>query len=150
MIAAPAFAQVSKCTDAAGKISYQQNPCQQATKRELLDVRTPEQKTADAAAAREVERGAVIKRERDERAAVDEARRQVMRERASQERASGPPRDVPRIGMTKDQAARSLWRSPDSVNITETSAGTREQWVYSLGYLYFENGILTAIQKKGW
>ena len=53
-----------------------------------------------------------------------------------------------RIGMTSDQViAQSSWGRPSSVNRTTTSAGTREQWVYgSRNYLYFTNGILTAIQ----
>jgi len=32
------------------------------------------------------------------------------------------------------------------VNRTVTAGHVREQWVYPVGYLYFDNGILTAIQ----
>lgn len=51
------------------------------------------------------------------------------------------------VGMTKQDALDSIWGKPQYVNTTTTSAGTREQWVYrNNNYLYFENGILTAIQ----
>ena len=50
------------------------------------------------------------------------------------------------IGMTSQQAEMS-WGKPDSINKTIVGSGTDEQWVYNSGsYLYFENGILTAIQ----
>lgn len=51
------------------------------------------------------------------------------------------------IGMTKEQVLKSNWGKPNSKNNTITSGLTHEQWVYSGGgYLYFENGILAAIQ----
>lgn len=51
------------------------------------------------------------------------------------------------IGMTMKQVIeKTNWGKPDSINRTITSAGTREQWVYYGGYLYFTNGKLTAIQ----
>lgn len=50
------------------------------------------------------------------------------------------------IGMTAEQC-RLSWGPPDKVNKTTTSAVIHEQWVYDSGsYLYFDNGILTAIQ----
>jgi hypothetical protein len=52
-----------------------------------------------------------------------------------------------RVGMTKEDVLASSWGRPESVNTTTTVHGTREQWVYGSGnYLYFENGVLTAIQ----
>ncbi len=51
------------------------------------------------------------------------------------------------IGMTAGQVLATQWGKPRSVNKTTTAYGTREQWVYGDGnYLYFENGLLTAIQ----
>lgn len=52
-----------------------------------------------------------------------------------------------KIGMTQDMCIAS-WGEPDSINKTITSNGASEQWVYEgIGeYLYFTNGILTAIQ----
>jgi hypothetical protein len=52
------------------------------------------------------------------------------------------------LGMTQQQVLESSWGRPSQVNRTVTVRGTREQWVYSdsRGYLYFDNGILTAVQ----
>lgn len=50
-----------------------------------------------------------------------------------------------KIGMTKEMCQLS-WGKPKSINETITSGKTREQWVYSDNYLYFDNGILTVIQ----
>ena len=55
--------------------------------------------------------------------------------------------DDPVIGMTEDEVIASSWGRPSSRNTTTTIDGIREQWVYRRGYLYFENGILTAIQE---
>ena len=54
------------------------------------------------------------------------------------------------IGMTKKMALLS-WGEPDDINKTITARGVREQWLYRYSdykaqYLYFNNGILTAIQ----
>jgi len=49
------------------------------------------------------------------------------------------------IGMTKEMC-RLSWGKPKSINETITSENKTEQWVYADSYLYFENGILTAIQ----
>lgn len=49
------------------------------------------------------------------------------------------------IGMTQEMC-RIAWGKPNKINETITSGGSDEQWVYSKNYLYFENGILTAIQ----
>lgn len=49
------------------------------------------------------------------------------------------------IGMTKDMCELS-WGKPDKINETITSEITSEQWVFADNTLYFDNGILTAIQ----
>jgi len=51
-----------------------------------------------------------------------------------------------KIGMTKEMCKLS-WGTPKSINETITSGIKSEQWVYSDNYLYFDNGILTAIQQ---
>lgn len=39
------------------------------------------------------------------------------------------------------------WGQPEDINRTIVQGNINEQWVYSLDcYLYFDNGILTAIQ----
>ena len=50
-----------------------------------------------------------------------------------------------KIGMTKEMATLS-WGDPKSVNKTVTSGKVSEQWVYDSNYLYFDNGVLTAMQ----
>ncbi len=47
--------------------------------------------------------------------------------------------------MTEDQAKLS-WGKPKKVNRTVLSGKATEQWVYPGGYLYFEKGVLVAIQ----
>lgn len=56
-----------------------------------------------------------------------------------------------RIGFTKAQVLES-WGNPYDVNRTVTAGMVSEQWRYgnyghgNVRYVYFENGILTAIQ----
>ncbi len=52
-----------------------------------------------------------------------------------------------KIGMSGAMCLES-WGIPDSMNRTILDGMEKEQWVYETGrYLYFENGILTAIQQ---
>jgi hypothetical protein len=54
-----------------------------------------------------------------------------------------------KLGMSEKQVInKTSWGAPTDVNTTITASGKREQWVYGEhgGYLYFTNGILTAIQ----
>ena len=51
------------------------------------------------------------------------------------------------IGMTRDMCSLS-WGLPQKINETVTGNKISEQWVYSRGYLYFDNGILTAVQNR--
>jgi hypothetical protein len=49
-------------------------------------------------------------------------------------------------GMSEDMATMS-WGKPSTINRTIVAGRTREQWVYdSNSYLYFDDGILSAIQ----
>lgn len=50
------------------------------------------------------------------------------------------------IGMHAAQC-RDAWSAPISVRTAKTSGGISQEWVYSNGTLYFENGILRAIQQ---
>ena len=97
------------------------------------------------------------KAERERRAAEakatkDREAKEAQRERDEQARraaiAAEEARPPPRIGMTKDQVVNGTnWGRPYDINRTITAGGTKEQWVYgSRRYLYFDNGILTAIQ----
>ena len=52
-----------------------------------------------------------------------------------------------KIGMS-DAMCLESWGAPDSKNTTILNGTETEQWVYKTGsYLYFDNGILTAIQQ---
>lgn len=56
-------------------------------------------------------------------------------------------RKEPSIGMTADEVKLSTWGKPTTINRTTTEYGVSEQWVYGTkGYIYLENGIVTAIQ----
>jgi hypothetical protein len=51
------------------------------------------------------------------------------------------------IGMTAEECIRA-WGQPQKVNTTDTARGHHSQWVYPGGqYLYFEDGILTTVQR---
>jgi hypothetical protein len=52
-----------------------------------------------------------------------------------------------RVGMSMKQVRASSWGAPQDVHRVTTAHAVTEQWVYEGGnYLYFENGILKAIQ----
>ncbi|WHY64668.1 hypothetical protein [Neobacillus sp. SuZ13] len=52
------------------------------------------------------------------------------------------------IGMTQEEVLTKGWGRPIDINTTTTINGKSEQWVYPNNhYLYFEDGILTSIQK---
>jgi hypothetical protein len=52
-----------------------------------------------------------------------------------------------KIGWNKE-LCREAWGEPNSINRTTTTYGVHEQWVYSTSrYLYFDDGVLTAIQE---
>lgn len=61
--------------------------------------------------------------------------------RAKQQRKEGVV-----IGMSEADVLASMWGKPRKVNTTTRANSVRAQWVYSGGYLYFENGVLTSIQ----
>lgn len=50
------------------------------------------------------------------------------------------------VGMSEQDVRDSSWGKPRSINRTSTAQGDSEQWVYDGNYLYFSNGVLTAIQ----
>ena len=54
----------------------------------------------------------------------------------------------PAIGMTAEEVEASTWGSPKKKNKDTYSWGTTEQWVYSRGYIYFRNGIVSSISER--
>lgn len=79
------------------------------------------------------------------RARADRSAARAAAEAAAKAQAAKPS---PRIGMSKATVVESTnWGKPYKVHRTTTVSGTQEQWVYgSSQYLYFTNGVLTAIQ----
>jgi hypothetical protein len=74
-------------------------------------------------------------------------RQQATAKKEEDWRANRFQRSLP-IGSTQNAVATTGWGYPRDINKTTTASGVREQWVYGDGkYLYFENGILTAIQE---
>lgn len=55
----------------------------------------------------------------------------------------------PQIGMTQEEVINETgWGKPDDINRSTTKYGVEEQWVYNIyGYVYFEDGKVTAIQE---
>ncbi|MES2224201.1 MAG: hypothetical protein V4469_04695 [Patescibacteria group bacterium] len=52
------------------------------------------------------------------------------------------------IGMTAEQVRLSIGK-PDKINTTTTANANHEQWVYGVDYVYFDEGIVTAVQQSG-
>lgn len=72
---------------------------------------------------------------------------QVLAELYGQENADLIANKKVKIGMTQEMCLLS-WGAPEDVNSTITNGVKFDQWVYSItSYLYFENGVLTTIQK---
>jgi hypothetical protein len=70
---------------------------------------------------------------------------QIAKEQAAADAARHRKEGV-HIGMSETEVLQSKWGRPESVNRTITADGRHEQWVYSGGYLYFDDGVLTSIQ----
>ena len=71
--------------------------------------------------------------------------RKQQEEKAEQEYLANEPK----IGMTADEVKASNWGSPQKINKTTYEWGTTEQWCYPNNeYIYFEDGIVTAIQES--
>lgn len=59
-----------------------------------------------------------------------------------------PEKREPKIGMTVEEVEESTWGSPEKVHKYTYAWGVKEQWCYSgYRYIYFENGIVTAISE---
>jgi len=89
----------------------------------------------------------------DANAADFERKLQQARAAASQESQAQQAKlrlPFPTVGMTAGQVRTgTMLGQPKAVNSTEHRRGRREQWVYDGGtYLYFENGVPTAIQSR--
>ena len=60
----------------------------------------------------------------------------------------------PKVGMTKEEVERSTilsqktGQSIKKINKDTYSWGTKEQWVYDRGYIYFRNDVVTSISER--
>ena len=80
----------------------------------------------------------------EKRVAIEGA---IAEEKATKARMAEKKKLGVHIGMTMQDVKDSSWGRPSKVNRTSTLNRVHEQWVYGVGsYLYFEDGILTAIQ----
>lgn len=117
-----------------GNLVFQDKPC--AGGRETIGDRIKEQ-------------NAQIKKE-TEIDKKEQLRRQQWEDKSKSAQKEFNKRPFPYIGMPS--TTKSVWGDPATKNITTTANGTKEQWVYRHGnskakYLYFINGVLTAISK---
>jgi hypothetical protein len=50
------------------------------------------------------------------------------------------------VGM-KEECAKDAWGEPYRTNLTVTGGGTTKQMIYVDGYIYSQNGVISAIQQ---
>ena len=98
-------------------------------------------KEADQAKAEEAQAKAQERKEREQQ------RIQALVDKYGQSNVNLARQGKVKIGWNKE-LCKEAWGEPRSVNKTTTAYGVHEQWVYSTSrYLYFDNGVLTAIQE---
>lgn len=152
---------VYKCETSTGLV-YQSNPCPSGAKKLAAacvnsnDFYSHERGAVkfdgDSCEAKSQKRQAEIDAQNarvDAENVRKNAERKVMQARWEEAKAKEKLLPNPIVGMTMRQVESSSWNFPNKVNKTTTANGTSEQWVYNdQGYLYFTNGILTAIQER--
>ncbi len=126
------YAEVHQCK-VNGSLVFQDKPCAGSS---TIGDRIKEQ---NAKIKKEVE---IDKKEQLRRQQWDAQSKEAQKEFNS--------RPFPYVGMSS--ATKSVWGEPTIKNVTRSANGTREQWVYRSNsgktkYLYFTNGILTAISE---
>lgn len=145
---------VYKCETSAGLV-YQSSPCPSGAKKlaaacvssvDYYSANKGEIKfDGESCEAKSQKRQAEI----DAKNTRIDAEKKIMEERWEATKAKEKLLPNPTIGMTMREVENSSWNFPNKVNKTTTMNGTTEQWVYNdQGYLYFTNGILTAIQER--
>ena len=98
-------------------------------------------KEADQAKAEEAQAKAQERKEREQQ------RIQALVDKYGQSNVNLARQGKVKIGWNKE-LCKEAWGEPRNVNKTTTAYGVNEQWVYSTSrYLYFDNGVLTAIQE---
>jgi len=148
--AASAEARVYTC-DSNGRKVYQSTPCEAGDKPINLYVPAA---TATHHTPPPTSQSEYLEQMREK----ERARQEIINERADKARASREEREAiadairkreVMIGMNEQQVIQS-WGKPDDINRSVYKWGVEEQWVYRRGdydaqYVYFENGIVDAI-----
>lgn len=139
MVPLVASAELYKCTGPDGKVNFTDRPCGPSEASKALQV-------DEVSKARQAEE----KKRKDLRAWTNN----YQRERADKYKQRSYSAGL-RVGMSQDEVtSHPVWGYPDDSNTTSTQYGVREQWIYETDleneyertYIYFENGVLTAIQ----
>lgn len=136
LAASPSWA-VNKCTDAAGKVSYQEAACPHQGQK--LDLPAAGQADSSPLSAQFEE--------------LAKARKALYRALEDRIKACGPAAELqPAVGMTEADflCTRSGIVSVGKVNETETAAGLSKQYVMKSGatrYVYVTDGLVTAVQR---
>ena len=129
----PSAWAINKCTDASGKVSYQEQPCTSSVKEQELTIRSTQSASSQ-----------------DDYSAILDRR---IRDAAKTCGMADLP-IYPDVGWTEDkflQCSRFGVVSPASkVNITRNATGIFKQFVYrdSDVYIYTNNGVVTSIQSQ--
>jgi hypothetical protein len=75
---------------------------------------------------------------------VDEGRA----ERAAEQKARCAKLGGVRIGLNAEGVRKSCWGNPKRINETVTGSHRYEQWVFSGGYVYLTDGVVTSYQRS--
>jgi phage protein D len=130
---------------AEAKAKEEAGPCSSTKQIHLLAQDTPEtrRRLADCTEAQgRASYAADLRREAADWEAAAARKKKVIAVEAARKKKSGAS-----IGMTAEEVKDGTsWGPPNHINRTITANGISEQWVYGGGYLYFNNGTLTAIQ----
>ena len=121
-----------------GKFLFPEN---YAKKQKNDAIAAKKKKEADQAKAEEEQAKAKERQEKEQQ------RIQALVDKYGQSNVNLARQRKVKIGWNKE-LCKEAWGEPRSVNKTTTAYGVHEQWVYSTSrYLYFDDGVLTAIQE---
>jgi hypothetical protein len=150
LAAATAQAQIYKCTGPDGTPTFSGTPCAKNAKE--IEVRPA---SGESWTVINKKREARRRREAASYIYEYEARHEAWkaREKEREERRKTLCPDYPieaRIGMTTEEVRVCLFSGdPTRINSTESIQGVTEQWhMVSGDYIYFTNGVVTAIQRS--
>jgi hypothetical protein len=113
---------------------------------ELINEKIENERQRKEEIAYQVKTEQEIKRAKAKRAESEKIRHAELIRKYGQEKGDLIFNKKVKIGWSKEMCTES-WGKPNDINRTTMQDLVREQWVYGLDrYLYFDNGVLTAIQ----